>query len=103
MSRIYNLKRWQRVRRNQLEREPFCRACHVSGVDYPASQVDHITPVEAGGAPFDSANLQSLCSTHHSYKTNTFDKQGKAFTHWPISGCDEHGTPLDPHHPWNAA
>jgi 5-methylcytosine-specific restriction protein A len=103
MSRLYSLKRWQHVRLNQLEREPMCRGCRASGVDYPASEVDHITPVEAGGAPFDAANLQSLCKTHHSWKTNTFDKLGRVFTRWPITGSNADGSPRDPYHPWNCA
>lgn len=102
MSRLYNLKRWQRVRRNQLEREPLCRGCRASDEDRPATEVDHITPVTAGGAAFDAMNLQSLCKPHHSWKTDSFDKQGKPFTHWPVVGCDEHGAPLDPNHPWHS-
>ena len=32
-------------------------------------QVDHITPLERGGASFDPANLQTLCQPCHLDKT----------------------------------
>jgi len=31
--------------------------------------IDHIVSREDGGAPFDHANLQSLCKPHHNAKT----------------------------------
>jgi 5-methylcytosine-specific restriction protein A len=51
--------------------EPLCRACIQEGKDFPevTTQVDHITPLEQGGAPYDRANLQGLCAHHHSVKT----------------------------------
>ena len=33
------------------------------------TEVDHIVPLEDGGAMFDEANLQGLCKSHHSSKT----------------------------------
>lgn len=91
---ILKTQRWLRVRSRQLAREPLCREC-----GQPARDVDHITPRSRGGAPFDPANLQSLCATHHSIKTALYDKQGKD---WTARGCDENGYPLDKSHPWNA-
>ncbi|MCB1510058.1 MAG: HNH endonuclease [Hyphomicrobiaceae bacterium] len=96
----YSTQRWQRVRRRQLAREPLCRACTLEGQETLASEVDHITPVSAGGAAFDPANLQSLCKPHHSIKTGSYDKQGKDWSDWERRGCDEHGIPRDPSHPW---
>ena len=34
-----------------------------------ATEVDHILPIEDGGAMYDEANLQALCKPHHSRKT----------------------------------
>ena len=34
-----------------------------------ATEVDHILPLEDGGAVYDEANLQPLCKPHHSRKT----------------------------------
>lgn len=59
---------WQRLRQMVLAAEPLCRACLASGAITPATQVDHIRPLSAGGEnTFD--NLQSLCHSCHSRKT----------------------------------
>ena len=61
-------RRWRRLRRMVLAREPLCRVCGEKGMLTPATQVDHIVPLADGG---DNAfeNLQSLCATCHSQKT----------------------------------
>jgi len=98
--RLYDTARWKRVRRRQLARELFCRSCAEEGRDELATQVDHIVPLERGGAPFDPENLQSLCATHHSMKTNLFDKNGRDWSEHALVGCFEDGSPRDPDHPW---
>lgn len=98
--RVYDLTRWDRVRRRQLAREPCCRVCTEAGRDTLATQVDHIHPIAAGGAPFDPANLQSLCATHHSFKTMRYDAVGKAWSTWWLRGCFSDGSPRDPAHEW---
>jgi len=59
-----------------------------------AREVDHIQPVSDGGAPFDQDNLQPLCKSCHSRKTNA-DNGGQ------LKGCKADGTPLDANHWWN--
>ena len=59
---------WRKLRRMVLAREPLCRVCRARGIDTPATQVDHVVPLSAGG-PNTMANLQGLCATHHSQKT----------------------------------
>ena len=100
MSRIYDTARWQRVRANQLEREPLCRCCAELGRETPANEVDHIKRLSAGGAPFDAANLQSLCAPHHSHKTNNYDRLGLDWSTHALRGCFADGSPRDPAHPW---
>lgn len=99
--RLYDRQQWKRVRANQLEREPTCRMCRQEGapIPRPAHHVDHITPLEKGGAPFDRNNLQSLCHSHHSEKT-ALDKMGIAFNDWELRGCYADGSPRDPSHPY---
>ncbi|MCY4508425.1 MAG: HNH endonuclease signature motif containing protein, partial [Acidobacteria bacterium] len=61
-------KRWARARAAALARDGYrCRACGRFGGR--ALEVDHITPISEGGAPFDLANLQSLCRDCHIDKT----------------------------------
>lgn len=67
--RIYDLAVWKRLRELILAGEPLCRACGEAGRVRLAEQVDHITPIERGGAPFEAANLQPLCYECHSRKT----------------------------------
>ena len=67
-------ERWAKVREAQLTRAPNCRVCTALGFTTRATEVDHITPRSMGGALFDPRNLQSLCKTHHSSKTQRLDR-----------------------------
>ena len=92
----YNTKAWKFTRLRQLSEAPHCAHC-----GRPATQVDHIVPVESGGHPFDPENLQSLCQSCHSSKTAIADGgYGNKKKRGLIKGCDIHGMPLDPSHPW---
>jgi 5-methylcytosine-specific restriction endonuclease McrA len=62
---IYGSKRWLMLRRRVLFEQPIC-AC---GCGRLAEDVDHITPIERGGAPFERANVQALTHSCHSRKT----------------------------------
>lgn len=48
----------------QLAEFPLCNMCNGIG-----AHIDHIVPLRAGGAPYDQANLQTLCASCHSKKT----------------------------------
>ena len=45
------------------------RAPDKKGGWVSATEVDHILPIEDGGAIYEEANLQGLCKSHHSRKT----------------------------------
>ena len=61
-----NAARWRRVRREVFERDGWrCRECGKAG----RLECDHVEPLEHGGAPWDMANLQTLCRTCHIEKT----------------------------------
>lgn len=79
---------WRKLRASVLREQPLC-ACGCHGL---ATDVDHIN-----NDPTDNRreNLQGLAHECHSRKTQ--QDMGKRVT-W---GCDEHGMPLDPNHPWN--
>jgi hypothetical protein len=72
----------------------------AEGTSTIATEVDHLTPISKGGARYDHANLQSLCSSHHSIKTSSFDMKGKDWRQWEYRGCFPDGSPRDPDHPW---
>jgi 5-methylcytosine-specific restriction enzyme A len=89
MPRIYDTRRWRRLRLHQLSISPLC-AC-----GRPAVHVDHIDPITAGGDPWDRGNLQSLCHACHSLKTNA-DKTGRQWS--GVVGRD--GLPRGGDHWW---
>ena len=93
-SRGYGAK-WQQARTGYLKSHLWCIACKAIGKATPATDVDHITPHKGDQKLFwNRANWQAVCHSHHSRKTR--DEQLNR-----IRGCDEHGMPLDPNHPWN--
>ena len=56
---------WARVRLQVLDRDGW-RCCECSAY---GNEVDHVIPLSGGGAPFDMANLQTLCRGCHIAKT----------------------------------
>ena len=60
-------KEWGRVRRWTIHKDNYrCRLCGHPGGPF---EVDHIVPLERGGAPYDFANTQTLCPPCHFRKT----------------------------------
>lgn len=93
----YNTGRWHRLRRAKLRETPLCEHCVRATV---ATQVDHVVAIAKGGDPWAWENLQSLCSSCHSRKTNRED--GGAFNPPRDRRVDpETGKPLDTGHWWN--
>ncbi|QRQ99703.1 HNH endonuclease signature motif containing protein [Dyadobacter sandarakinus] len=68
--KIRDSRRWRdEVRPAQLRRKPECQECERQDRLTLATQVDHIIPLEQGGAAFEPDNLQSLCKRCHDAKT----------------------------------
>lgn len=66
----YYTDRWKRIRLSHLSKQPLCLRCLSQGVYVPAHHVDHVQPHKGDGRVFwDTANLQSLCASCHSWKT----------------------------------
>lgn len=83
---------WQRLRAQVLAEEPLCRWCLARGQYVASTDVDHINN---DGDDNRRENLTGMCHSCHSIKTA--QDMGKSTTR----GCDVHGIPLDPNHPWN--
>jgi 5-methylcytosine-specific restriction protein A len=62
--------RWKRIREQILTDEPLCRNCSKHNRVSLATEVDHITPLWAGGKEYDLTNLQPLCCDCHIIKTS---------------------------------
>lgn len=60
--------RWQQLRNSLLANEPLCRVCAAAGRTTAATEIDHITPVSAGGSDHPN-NLQPICRNCHQRKT----------------------------------
>ena len=61
-----NRKRWTLLRLRVFERDNWrCVRCGRAG----RLECDHVVPLRDGGAPWDMANLQSLCRSCHIDKT----------------------------------
>ena len=66
---FYQSRRWRSLRALKLQKDPLCEESMRKGVLVPAQMVDHIVPINKGGAPLDLNNLQSLCNHCHAVKT----------------------------------
>jgi hypothetical protein len=89
MPRFYSTANWQQIAAQQLARQPLCEACPTV---VPATLVDHIIPIKAGGAKRDPANLQSLCRNCHAEKTKA-EQYGRKWIPVKYRGCDVDGAP----------
>jgi len=65
---IYNSAKWKRLRVAFLRAHPWCNHCPPTSWT-PATEVDHVLPIEDGGDPWDENNLRPLCRYHHAAKT----------------------------------
>ena len=74
-SKIYKGRQWQKVRRIILHKQPLCVICHSKGRYTTANTIDHIQPINKGGAVYNLENLQALCSSCHNSKSSK-DRQG---------------------------
>jgi len=61
--------RWRKFRNWYIRRHPLCEDCLKHGITTPAKIVDHIKPLNQGGAHCSVSNSQSLCMACHNRKT----------------------------------
>lgn len=65
---IYNTPQWRAlIARLIKERGRRCEKCGRTGTRIFG---DHIIELKDGGEPFDEKNVQLLCGSHHTLKTN---------------------------------
>jgi 5-methylcytosine-specific restriction endonuclease McrA len=99
----YSTRKWAKLRALKLAINPLCEPCERRGGLVPASVVDHVLAIAAGGEPFPPlSGLMSMCSSCHAVKTNARDNPhsyGDGFKP-AFKGCDLNGRPLDPDDPF---
>jgi 5-methylcytosine-specific restriction protein A len=92
----YKLKAWLVARAAQLAKQPLCERCLQRKRIVAATVVNHRKPHKGDWALFiDPANHESSCKPCHDGEIQQEERTGY------VAGCDEHGRPLDPNHPWN--
>lgn len=66
---FYNSWPWRKKAKAFKISNPLCVECQKNELIVPAKVVDHIVPINAGGAKLDDSNLQSLCESCHNRKS----------------------------------
>lgn len=74
---IYHTSMWRRLSKQKRQDNPYCEHCAKNKRATIAQMVDHIVPIEFGGAPFNIDNLQSLCHRCHAIKTAADNRKYK--------------------------
>lgn len=94
----YKSKRWQKLRKEHLAKEPYCVCPQHKGKMVEGNTVDHIVPHRGDPRLFwDKNNLQTLTASCHSSGKQSEERGGRGFNF----GCDEHGNPLIQLEHWN--
>ena len=83
--RLYNTRRWQRLRKLFLQTNPLCVFCTAKGKVTAANIVDHVIPHKGDEVKFwNQNNWQALCKSCH-------DSDKKIMEAGGYLGCDVHG------------
>jgi len=76
--KVYQDKRWIRVRTLKFKNNPLCELCLLEGRVTPTEEVHHIIPIDVYDLDeelaFDIDNLQSLCVQCHKKVHQTIHK-----------------------------
>jgi 5-methylcytosine-specific restriction endonuclease McrA len=78
--------RWRVVRQRVLQRDDHLCRLRYPGCEIDAVEVDHVIPVEMGGAVLDSDNCRSVCAVCHRRRSNAMRqraRQSRPSQAWP--------------------
>ena len=72
--RIYQSRRWRRLRAFKFANNPVCELCALAGETTVATEIHHIKPFDVAknddelfDLAYDYDNLVSVCTPHHKY------------------------------------
>ena len=81
----YKTAAWAKQRAIQLSKQPLCQACLLNNQITQAEHIDHLFAWSAlGEYAFKSNIFQSLCESHHSFKTGLESKG--IYRHYTVNG-----------------
>ena len=64
--KIYQDKRWKKVRYRKFENNPVCEVCEQKGITSPTEEIHHIIPIDVDTSiAFKYDNLMSVCIKCH--------------------------------------
>lgn len=91
----YSTDTWRMLRAAKLRQDKHCLHCLTfQGVRVPATAVDHVVAIAAGGPAFPPlSGLRSLCFSCHNSKTARQDMGGRNASTRPVRGFDALGNP----------
>jgi len=75
-SSFYNSWPWRKFAKRFKQANPLCVECEKNDLVVPVKVVDHVVPINAGGAKLDEANCQSLCESCHNRKSSHESRGG---------------------------
>ena len=79
---LYNTSAWRRLRKSVLAASPLCVRCTQHGLVVRATDVDHVIAHKGDrGLFYARSNLQTLCKSCHSWKTNRSKHTPVSYTH----------------------
>ena len=93
VKRPYDLRRWRKLAKQQLQDHPLCCMCLQTGQVVPAVAVDHVVPHKGDPVIFWFGAVQSLCASHHNKTKRQLEQHG----YYTDIGLD--GWPKDSNHP----
>jgi 5-methylcytosine-specific restriction protein A len=64
---VYRTRQWTDLRQRVLKEQA---TCCIKGCEARSSHLDHITPLAAGGAPYDRSNVRGICGFHHAQRSS---------------------------------
>lgn len=67
--KFYQSKEWRSFREQYLIVHPLCKICTEQGRTTEATVLDHVQPINQGGAVWADYNLQGLCKSCNAKKT----------------------------------
>jgi len=100
---FYNSNAWTIMSKTFKKNYPLCKMCEDRGITKIGIEVDHIIPISIDyDLRLDVENLQTLCKSCHSHKTNRVDRRlKKGLEPMPMRGTNSNGLPTDLNHSWN--